>query len=407
MRIRRSKITAKRKILFNKLQSEFNSKLNRFMGEVSMRVFTFYKGRVGLFALLRSIGVGPNDEVILPAYTCVVVPNAIKYAGALPRYVDIDIETYSARPSMVLNTISSKTKAVICQNTYGLSFGVDEISRACRIQGIKTIEDCAHGFSGTYKGKPNGVWCNAAFYSSQWNKPISTGVGGYVLVNDSSLEKSVKDFAEALPSPSFGTESMLWILMRIRPLITSANYYHFVNTYRHLSKLNVVPGSSTGEELLSPDMPPNYLMGISKVQLRAAIRALDLLPAVNALRKANGSMYTNHLKMLGKNAVAPELHEDHLFLKYPLLVWDRAEFMQRAQKARISLGDWFRSPLHPIEGDLSCWDFDPALYPNAVFSAAHVVNLPTDVKNPKRVLEFLDKNADLILSVDDVGRRNG
>jgi dTDP-4-amino-4,6-dideoxygalactose transaminase len=367
-------------------------------------VTSWFKGRVGLYSLLKCMGIGHGDNVLMPAYTCVVVPNAILYLGALPLYVDIDLSTFSVPVSSIETAITQNTKVVLCQNTYGLSAYVDEIVALCRSRGIRTIEDCTHGYGGTFKGKPNGSWCDAAFYSSQWNKPFSTGVGGYALVNNQELEPKVANFCSSLPQPSAKTQIMLWTLMRVRPLISSATYYSFVKAYRYLSKRNLVTGSSSGEELESIEMPGDYLLGMSGVQKRAAVRALKKLPAINALRKANGALYTEYLAESGINYVAPELHPDHLFLKYPLLVHDRDGFMRKAEEARIPLGDWFRSPLHPVEGDLSKWGFEPERYPNAVFASAHVVNLPTDTKKPERVLEFVEKNRDLIFDVTLGGR---
>jgi len=365
---------------------------------------TFYKGRVALYALLQEMGIGKGDQVLMPAYTCVVVPNAVLYLGAEPIYADIELSSFSTNSAPVENALSERTKAVLCQNTYGLSAHVDEIVSLCRAQGIKTIEDCTHGFGGTYKGKPNGSWCDAAFYPSQWNKPFSTGVGGYALVNDPELAPKVAEFCASLPQPSIKTQIMLMVLMRVRSLISPATYYSFVRAYRYLSKRNLVTGSSSGEELEGIEMPKDYLLGMSPVQKRAAVRALKKLPAVNALRKANGALYTEYLAESGFNHVAPELHPDHLFLKYPLLVHDRETFMKKAEEARIPLGDWFRSPLHPVEGNLSKWGFEPERYPNAVFAAAHVVNLPTDTKKPERVLEFVDRNRDLIFDATLDGR---
>ena len=57
----------------------------------------YYKGRVALYGILKSLGIGPGDEVIMPAYTCVVVPNAVKYLGARPVYVDINLPAFSFR----------------------------------------------------------------------------------------------------------------------------------------------------------------------------------------------------------------------------------------------------------------------------------------------------------------------
>ena len=364
----------------------------------------FFKGRVALYAILKAMGLGAGDEIVMPAYTCVVVPNAVLYLGAKPVYVDVDLRTFSARPEAMAAVLSPKVKAVLCQNTYGLSAWVDDIVAMCRERGIRTIEDCTHGYGGTFKGKPNGSWCDAAFYSSQWNKPFSTGLGGFTLVGDRDLAPKVARFCASLPRPSAKLQIMLWTLMRVRPLISPATYYSFVKAYRYLSRKNLVAGSSSGEELEGIEMPKDYLLGMSGVQKRAAVRALKKLPAVNALRKANGALYTEHLAGSGLNHVAPEFHPDHLFLKYPLLVHDRDGFMRKAEEARISLGDWFRSPLHPVEGDLDKWGFEPERYPNAVFAAAHVVNLPTDSKNPDRVLEFVEKNRDLIFDATLDGR---
>ncbi len=373
----------------------------------NLQYHLFFKGRVALYSILKSMGIGIGDSVFMPAYTCVVVPNAILYLGAKPLYIDIELSTFSVRPESVESSLTSSTKAVLCQNTYGLSAYVDEIVDICRARNIWTIEDCTHGFGGTYKGKPNGSWCDAAFYSSQWNKPFSTGVGGYALVNDPELEPRVAEFCDNLPRPSAKTQAMLWVLMRVRKLISPATYYSFVQAYRYLSKKNLVTGSSSGEELESIEMPKDYLLGMSEVQRHAAVRALAWLPSVNALRKANGALYTSHLAQAGLNHVDPSLHENHLFLKYPLLVRNRGAFMRKAREANIPLGDWFRSPLHPVEGDLSKWGFEPERYPNAVFAAAHVVNLPTDTKKPERVLEFVEKNRDLIFDVTLGGRLPG
>jgi hypothetical protein len=98
------------------------------------------------------------------------------------------------------------------------------------------------------------------------------------------------------------------------------------------------------------------------------------------------------------------LHPDHLFLKYPIFVRDRDEFIARAKREKIPIGDWFRSPLHPVTTGLSKWGFEEENYPNAVFAASHVVNLPTDTNNPDMVMEFVDRNRDLVFDSTLGGR---
>ncbi len=150
-------------------------------------VFLYWKGRVALYAILKSLDLSEGDEVILPAFTCVVVPNAIIYAGLKPVYVDISPKTLNMDISLVKDAITDKTKVILCQNTFGLSSNIEEIILIAKKFNLITIEDCTHGFGGTYKGKPNGSFCDAAFFSSQWNKPFSTGIGGFLLVNNEKI----------------------------------------------------------------------------------------------------------------------------------------------------------------------------------------------------------------------------
>jgi dTDP-4-amino-4,6-dideoxygalactose transaminase len=380
--------------------NEITQELEAFL-DTKGSIFTFNKGRIALYAILKALGIGPGDEVILPAYTCVVVPNAIIYLGATPIYIDIDLSTYSTNPMAIEKAFTSRTKAVLCQNTYGLSAGVDEIVSLCRSRNIFTIEDCAHGFGGEFKGRKNGTWCDAAFFSSQWNKPFSTGLGGYALINDVRLKEKVSKLVSSLSSPSLRFQAILWALLKARQLIGSANYYRIIELYRFLSRHNILIGSSSGEELESPAMPANYFVGMSKLQKRTASHALRALSATNEKRKKNGIRYTSVLADLGKNHVHQRLISDHLFLKYPLLVHDRNVFVQRARKAKIPLGDWFCSPLHPIESNLERWSFYSALYPKAVFASSHVVNLPTDEDNIEKILCFIKENNSLIMGIDD------
>ncbi len=74
------------------------------------------------------MNVKEGDEVIIPAFTCVVVPNPIIYLGAKPVYVDIDPETYNLDLDKLKTAITSKTRVIVCQNTYGLSTDLVEIT---------------------------------------------------------------------------------------------------------------------------------------------------------------------------------------------------------------------------------------------------------------------------------------
>src|SRR5438105_15281527 len=95
-------------------------------------VALFWKGRVALYAILEALGVGPGDEVIVPAFTCVVVPNVILYLGARPIYADIDAATYNAEAAGIEPRLSPRTKVILAQNTFGLAPDLDPILELAR-----------------------------------------------------------------------------------------------------------------------------------------------------------------------------------------------------------------------------------------------------------------------------------
>jgi len=378
--------------------TRFNELLALRLDTDAADIFLYWKGRVGLYALLRALGIGPGDEVIIPGYTCVVVANAVLYLGAKPVYCDVDSYSFCCSAEAVEQCIGPLTKLVICQNTYGLSYQVDEIARLARSRNIYSLEDCTHGFGGSYKGRPNGSYCDAAFYSTQWNKPFSTGIGGFVLVNSPDLASKIRSTNADLVRPRLKDILNLKMLYIARDsLITDKTYWTMIGLYRFLSKAGIVVGSSSRDEVSSKRMPLNYFMRMSVTQARKGIKALKRFDAVQRLRKRNATLYTSFLAMKGKNAVPEAFFPDHSFCKYPLLVTDKELFFQRAEASRISIGEWFSSPLHPVQGDLSEWGMESGDCPTARYLAGHVVNLPTEKESIKETIRFLETNLELIV----------
>lgn len=147
--------------------------------------------------------------------------------------------------------------------------------------------------------------------------------------------------------------SLLFLYLAKGMLFNDATYWFFLKLLRYLSRRNLILGSSTREETASPAIPPDYFKGHSSAQARRGFRALRALPGMNELRARNAATYSDCLSSLGRNHVPESLFGDHSFLKYPLLVDDRTTFFRKAESAKIRLGDWFISPLHPVTGDLS------------------------------------------------------
>jgi dTDP-4-amino-4,6-dideoxygalactose transaminase len=143
-------------------------------------------------------------------------------------------------------------------------------------------------------------------------------------------------------------------------------------------------------------MPIEYFKDISSIQIKAGLRELSGLEGINSLRKKNAHDYTRFLKSNNKTYVDENLFDNHLFLKYPILVKERDLFLQLAEKEKISLGDWFLSPLHPVKNNLELWGLKREMFPTANGISKKIINLPTDIKENSSVMKFLTKHLELV-----------
>lgn len=360
-------------------------------------LFLYWKGRVALYAALKAIGIKENDEIILPAFTCVVVPNAIIYLKAKPIYVEINPENYNSYSDQIEQRITDRTKVIISQNTFGLSTDIEQVVELAKKYNLLTIEDCTHGFGGSYNGKPNGSYCDFAFYSTQWNKPFSTGIGGFLLVNNEKYLSKLKIVEKEKVEPNLKERIVLFSLIFFyKYFLNGFTYWTLVRLYRFLSNKNLTVGSNQGYELTSTQMPQKYFKNISSTQIRFGIKSLKNFHDINNLRKENAHAFSSYLKGKNKTFVAEKYFNNHLFLKYPIITVDRNKFLKIAEKEKIVLGDWFLSPLHPIKNGFEKWDLNCNEFPIAYSISKKIVNLPTDVKDRTNVMKFLENNLDLI-----------
>jgi len=375
-------------------KEQFSQALIPYLPQDTKAMGFYYRGRVGLFAILKAMGVGTGDEVVIQGFTCVVVPNAIIYLKATPVYVDISPETNNTTLAHIAAAITSKTKVVVIQNTLGLSSEVEEITSFCRSKGIYTIEDCTHGFGGTYNGKPNGAFCDAAFYSTQWNKPFSTGIGGFAIVRNENLVTEFNAATAAFEFPSGKQNAVLRLLLWFRKnIMKGVLYWTLLKFYRFLSKSNLIIGSSSGEEISSIEMPEGYAKLMGSAQFEAGLKALVGFDEVLKTRKKNALHITSWLKTNGFHFVPKHLESNHSFLKYPLFVKNREAFMELAEQNSMPLGDWFVSPIHPVEENLDVWGVELDKLPVAKKLSKHIVNLPTDgTVAIEKLLAFLAEN---------------
>jgi dTDP-4-amino-4,6-dideoxygalactose transaminase len=133
-------------------------------------------------------GIGPGDEVIVPAFTFAATASTVLNCGATPVFADIlGNHDPSLDPEDVERKITSRTRAVAVVHFGGYPAAVDRIARLCEERGLVLIEDAAHTPRATLHGRMLGTWGLAGAFSLFSNKVLSTGEGGLLVTNDDAV----------------------------------------------------------------------------------------------------------------------------------------------------------------------------------------------------------------------------
>ncbi|MEU9784737.1 DegT/DnrJ/EryC1/StrS family aminotransferase [Streptomyces phaeochromogenes] len=159
---------------------EFETKFAEKIG--ARHVVAVNSGTAALHLALRLMGIGPGDEVILPANTFVATGHVVLYERAVPVFADIDPSTGNIDPEHVRALISPRTAAVIPVHYAGAPSPIGEIRTLARQAGITVLEDCAHACGAHYRGRPLGELGSFQAYSFQATKNLAIGEGGALVV---------------------------------------------------------------------------------------------------------------------------------------------------------------------------------------------------------------------------------
>jgi perosamine synthetase len=164
---------------------EFEDRIAKLAGV--KRAIACSNGTMALFMGLKSLGIGPGDEVIVPDFTFIASANAVILAGGKPVFVDIERDTLNIDVTKIKAAITPRTKAIMPVHIYGQSANMSEIMNIAREYGLKVIEDAAQAVGVTWQGKPAGGIGDINCFSFYADKCMTTAEGGMVLTNDNSM----------------------------------------------------------------------------------------------------------------------------------------------------------------------------------------------------------------------------
>jgi len=351
---------------------------------------SFNSGRSALMAILFSVALAKEDEVLLQAFTCNAAANPIIWSGLKPVYVDCNETTFNIDVEDLKRKITERSRAVIVQHTFGLPADMDEVLEVCHENSLILIEDCAHSLGAEYKNRKVGTLGKVSFFSFSRDKVISSVYGGMVVTNDDSLAQKIKEFQEKVDFPSY-----FWIKQQLlHPILMN---WLILPTYRIFGKyllvlfqkLRILSKAVQQREKFGgkPDYFPKRLPDALAI---LALNQFKKLERFNNHRKEIAKFYHKELKNTSFELPA---EKEQIYLRFTIKHPRAHEIIRKARKNNLLIGDWYECPIAPSDTKLDKMQYKIGSCPKAEKLARETLNLPTHInisdKGAKKIADFL------------------
>ena len=339
-------------------------------------VFLFASGREALAALFKTLKDPPHAEVIVQAYTCVVVPNAIQAAGKTPVYADIDRESLNLSVEDVERRLTPRTQAVVCQHTFGIPADTHKLRALCDRYGLLLIEDCAHILPDASGPSTIGKDGNFLLFSFGRDKAISGITGGAILSRrpDVSVRLKAEEGAAAPLSLLRIKRLLLYPLVyaAARPLYGIGLGKALLVLARAIGALVPILTKEEKRGYMSPALHrlPNACAAL-------ALAELSRLKEINDHRRALTAYYFAEAAKC-RWSVPKAIHPALPLQKFPLFVHGANGLRHTLKKQNIHLNDgWTGCVVCPAGTSLDEVSYKRGLDPEAEKACEQILSLPT------------------------------
>ena len=349
---------------------------------------TYFRGRVAMAAVLRELGVKRGDDVLVQAFTCIAVPEAVMSLGAIPRYVDVEAGTPNMDSSDLSRKITANTRAVVVQHSFGLPADIVRLVGVANAAEVPVVEDCAHTIASRVDGRAVGSFGAAAFYSYEASKPVFAGIGGSAVANHPALASSLRAAYSGYSAPAAVTQLQIDAMFLAHRLVYRPSTYW---TVRAVFRAMVAAGFIKGNynEVAGVSGPSSdFRMRMGARQTRLLKNALATLEEQTEHRRWVADQYRSRIRSPGVTHLDVRPGASPVFGRYPMLVEDRAKWLDSARRAKVELADFYSTPVHPLRGDaLRSVGYEPGSCPNSEWIADRILSLPTGPQTGPRQVE--------------------
>lgn len=366
-------------------------KLKRYFDSKS--VYCCDSGRTALQLILEAFEFPKGSEILVQAYTCVVVVNAIIWAGYKPVFVDIN-DDFNLDIDDLKIKVSSGTKAIIIQHTFGKKADLENILEIAKNNNLKTIEDCAHSLGAVHDNKLLGKFSDASMFSFGSDKIISCVRGGAILVNNKDLSKKISILQSNLRFPKKIKTLQYLINFLLFPIGKITYKIKIGKLFLALAKKFSLTGRIIFNSEKKGDRNDFYPAKLANSLAHILLKQIDYIDEFNSHRKKIAKFYFENIR--NKN-ILTNFDKNCLYLRFPLQVENPDFILKQASKKGIILGDWYNNVIAPKDIDLEKTTYVIGSCPKAEKKAAQTINLPTDknidIKKAQKIVNFLNNYA--------------
>jgi len=306
-------------------------------------------GTVALHLALATLGIGPQDEVIVPTFTMIAVANTVQYTGAKLVLADSEPKTWNIAPKEIEKKVTERTKAIIVVHLYGHPANMDPIMKIAREHNLYVIEDAAEAHGAEYIGRKVGAIGDIGCFSFYANKIITTGEGGMLVTNN----EEIAERARKLRDQAYNIKMRKW--------------------------------------LIHDEIGYNYRM--TNMQAAIGLAQLERIDTFIKIHRENAQLYNSLLKEIPGITLPPEEPwAKNVYWMYTILI-DENEFGMSRDKLMHELEKYgvdTRSVFYPIHLQPPYKDkFKNEKYPIAENLSKRGVNLPSGNTLTKEEVEYV------------------
>lgn len=350
---------------------------------------SYAAGRMGFYAVMQTLRVGEGDEVILTGATCAVMVNAVLRTGATPVFSDIDPNTFGASPASVSKCITSRTRLIVAQHSFGIPCDIIPIVDLARKHNIFLLEDCALTLGSKVNDVVVGNFGDAAIFSTDHSKPINTITGGMIYTRNPTLALNLRQTLCACDALPLRRQQALWRRLLLERTICDPFRYRWMGLIDLLSKVKYkifnIQQPFLLEDFSSKIRPLSYAYPAKMPAFLALLGLYEIRQWPNhvAMRKRVLKNLLDIAKISFSYELFPKAYHDNNLDIVPLrLAWadENGEAVRKELSAFVHTSwTWFMQPIVATNEPLKNYGYKAGDCPISENIGFKMINLPCNV----------------------------